>query len=218
MKKIVAVNASPRTKWNTAALVREAARGAEGAGAEILHFDLYRLEKYSGCVSCFACKRAPGEGKCAVKDGLAPVLEAIRGADGLILGTPNYLGEASAAFRALYERLVFQSLTYRSEQMCINDHPIPVLLVITGNAPEEMYAEGAFYAEMAARYVSTLGRYVGGTKLLIAGDTLQVEDYGRYRWTMFDPEAKRARREREFPELRARAFELGAEMARNPWQ
>lgn len=114
----------------------------------------------------------------------------------LILGTPNYLGEASAAFRALYERLVFQSLTYRSEQMCINDHPIPVLLVITGNAPEEMYAEGAFYAEMAARYVSTLGRYVGGTKLLIAGDTLQVEDYGRYRWTMFDPEAKRARRER----------------------
>ena len=30
-------------------------------------------------------------------------------ADGLIIGTPNYLGEATAAFRALYERLIFRS-------------------------------------------------------------------------------------------------------------
>lgn len=29
MKKIVAINCSPRAVWNTATLVREAARGAE---------------------------------------------------------------------------------------------------------------------------------------------------------------------------------------------
>ena len=33
MKKIVAVNGSPRSAWNTAALVREAAKGAESEGA-----------------------------------------------------------------------------------------------------------------------------------------------------------------------------------------
>ena len=35
MKKIIAINASPRTGWNTAALVREVAKGAEAEGAEV---------------------------------------------------------------------------------------------------------------------------------------------------------------------------------------
>ena len=26
------------------------------AGAEIQRFDLFRLEKYTGCISCFGCK------------------------------------------------------------------------------------------------------------------------------------------------------------------
>ena len=42
MKKIVAINASPRTTWNTATLVREAAKGAESKGAEAVIFDLDR--------------------------------------------------------------------------------------------------------------------------------------------------------------------------------
>ncbi len=78
MKKVVAVNASPRVKFNTGSLVREAARGAESQGAEVQVFDLARLDKHSGCMSCFACKLAPNEGVCVFKDGLAPVLEAIR--------------------------------------------------------------------------------------------------------------------------------------------
>lgn len=44
MKKIVAINASPRTEWNTGTLVREAAKGAETEGAEVKIFDLYKLE------------------------------------------------------------------------------------------------------------------------------------------------------------------------------
>ena len=45
MKKIVAINCSPRIAWNTATLVREAAKGAEGRGAEVEMIDLYKLEK-----------------------------------------------------------------------------------------------------------------------------------------------------------------------------
>lgn len=44
MKRIVAINASPRVGWNTDILVREAVRGAESEGAEITVFDLYKLE------------------------------------------------------------------------------------------------------------------------------------------------------------------------------
>lgn len=48
MKKIVAINASPRVTWNTSSLVREAAKGAESEGAEVKIFDLYKLEKFTG--------------------------------------------------------------------------------------------------------------------------------------------------------------------------
>ena len=40
MKKIVAINCSPRATWNTATLVREAAKGAEEQGAEVEIIDL----------------------------------------------------------------------------------------------------------------------------------------------------------------------------------
>ena len=99
-KKIVAVNASPRKGWNTDTLVTEASKGAESAGAEVIRFDLYRLEKYTGCISCFGCKREKNKGRCICRDGLTPVLDAIREADGLIIGSPNYLSELTASFRA----------------------------------------------------------------------------------------------------------------------
>ena len=54
-KKIVVVNAGPRMGWNTEPLISEAAAGAESAGAQTERFDLFRLERYTGCISCFGC-------------------------------------------------------------------------------------------------------------------------------------------------------------------
>lgn len=149
MAKVVAINAGPRKGWNTDQLVEAAARGARERGADILSFDLFRLEKYTGCVSCFGCKRAGTFGTCVVRDGLAPVLDAIREADALIIGSPNYLGNMTASFRALYERLVFQSLTYNKERPCCNERPIPVLVIMTSNCPEEVY-EAVGYTKLLA--------------------------------------------------------------------
>ena len=216
MKKIVAVNCSPRTVWNTATLVREAARGAEEQGAEIEVIDLYKLEKFTGCVSCFGCKLPDKLGKCICKDGLAPVLEAIRNADGLIIGSPNYLGDVTAGFRALYERLIFQSLTYKTEVRSYNQKQIPVLMIMTSNAAEAFYPQIG-YDEMLKRYQGTLGTFVGPTRILISSDTLQVKDYSRYNWTMFNPEHKKQRHETVFPEDQKKAFSLGAEMVTTPW-
>ena len=216
MKKIVAVNCSPRTVWNTATLVREAARGAEEQGAELEVIDLYKLEKFTGCVSCFGCKLPDKLGKCICKDGLAPVLEAIRNADGLIIGSPNYLGDVTAGFRALYERLIFQSLTYKTEFRSYNQKQIPVLMIMTSNAAEAFYPQIG-YDEMLKRYQGTLGTFVGPTRILISSDTLQVKDYSRYNWTMFNPEHKKQRHETVFPEDQKKAFALGAEMVTTPW-
>ncbi len=211
MKKIIAINASPRREWNTAALVRSAAAGAESAGAQIKLIDLYKLDKFTGCISCFGCKSSANLGKCIYADALAPVLEEIRSADGLILGTPNYLGEASAAFRALYERLIFQYLSYKTEPRNYNERHIPVLFIMTSNVPEERYA-AAGYDLIVEKYKNMLSRIIGPTESLIFGDTLQVKDYSPYDWTMFDPEAKKARHEKDFPLKKQEAFRLGAEM------
>lgn len=124
-------------------------RKAPGQKAEVRVFDLYKLEKFTGCISCFGCKLAPNEGKCICKDGLASGLEAIRNADGLIIGTPE--------------------------------------------------------------------AFVGNTKQFIAGNTLQVKDYSRFNWTMFDPEAKKERHEKVFPQEWKNVFALGAEMVTKPW-
>ena len=217
MKKIVAINCSPRSAWNTATLVREAAKGAEKQGAEVELLDLYKLEKFTGCVSCFGCKLPQSLGQCICRDGLAPVLEAIRNADGLIIGSPNYLGDMTAGFRALYERLIFQFLTYKTEVRSYNEKQIPVLLIMTSNASEDFYAQIG-YDEMLKRYQGTLGTFVGPTRILISSDTLQVKDYSRYNWTMFDPKHKKERHETVFPEDQKKAFALGAQMVSKSWQ
>ncbi len=209
-KKIIVVNAGPRKGWNTDTLLTEAAKGAASAGAELERFDLFRLEKYTGCISCFGCKREQNKGRCMCRDGLTPVLDAIRQADGLILGSPVYLGELTASFRALYERLVFQNLTYNAETPCCNRRPVPVLLIATSNAPDTAYLD------LLQNYRQTLSRFVGPAEVFVSGDTLQLRDYSKtdWKWSLFDPEAKQRRHETVFPQECKKAFELGAAMAK----
>lgn len=209
-KRIIAVNAGPRMGWNTETLITEASKGAESEGAVVERFNLFRLEKYTGCISCFGCKKEKFKGHCICRDGLTPVLDAIREADGLIIGSPNYLSEMTASFRALYERLIFQNLTYNVENPCCNEHPIPVLLIMTSNAPDTMYYR------LVQNYQQTLSRFVGPADIMISGNTLQLKDYSKtdWEWTLFDPEAKKLRHETVFPEECRKAFEKGAALAR----
>ncbi|MDO4976855.1 MAG: flavodoxin family protein [Eubacteriales bacterium] len=211
MKKIIAINAGPRKGWNTDQLIKEAAKGAKDAGAEIEYIDLYKLEKHTGCVSCFGCKLPATFGRCVCKDGLFDVLEKIRQADGLIIGSPNYLSNFTAEFRALYERLVFQVLTYNKEKPCCNEHLIPVILIMTSNCGEEMY-EMTGYNTLLETYKNTLSTFVGPTEVLACGNTLQVVDYSKYDWTMFDPDAKKAYHEDTFGDYLKKAYELGKQL------
>ncbi len=211
MKHIIAINGSPRSGWNTDILIREAAAGAGSKGAEVEVIDLYRLDKFTGCISCFGCKTEAHLGECIYRDGLTDVLKKIRSADGLIIGTPNYLGEATAGFLALYERLIFQYITYKIEPKSYNVHSIPTVLIFTSNAPEERYAEIGF-DKMIEHYRNTFNTFIGSTNVLIAGDTLQVNNYDRYDWSMFNIEAKKERHKTVFLQERQKAFQLGTEL------
>jgi len=209
-KKIVIVNAGPRLGWNTDTLLKNAAQGAEEAGAEVQRFDLFRLERYTGCISCFGCKKEKFKGRCICRDGLTPVLDAIRESDGVIIGSPNYLGDLTASFRALYERLIFQNLTYNRETPCCNERPVPVLLFMTSNAGDTAYRD------VLENYCGTLSRFVGPAKYFVSGDTLQLKDYSKtdWPWSLFDAEHKQKRHEEVFPQECEKARALGAELAK----
>ena len=114
----------------------------------------------------------------------------------------------TASFRALFERLTFQNLTYNKENYCCNQNVIPVLLIMTSNAPD------TYYTQLLENYKQTFDRFVGPTKVFVSGNTKQVKDYGKldWEWSIFDTEEKIRRHETVFPEECKKAFETGAEM------
>jgi len=98
---LVAIIASPRKKGNTTAIVEAMAEGAKKNGKDVKIFHLNSLSNAKGCQACMACKSSVG---CAVKDDHAEILKAIRDAEGVILSTPDYFGEANGQFRLLQDR------------------------------------------------------------------------------------------------------------------
>lgn len=135
----------------------------------------------------------------------------------MIIGSPNYLSELSAGFRALYERLVFQHITYRREEFNSNRHMIPVLLIVTSNASAESYEGAGYNASLISQYVRILSNHIGKTRYFVSGNTLQVNDYDSYGWTLFDPEEKIRRRREVFPKECEQVFRLGGEMVGEGW-
>ncbi len=209
-KNIVVINAGPRKGWNTDTLIKKASEGAQSVGATIKRYDLFQLERYTGCISCFECKRVKNKGLCQCHDALWPVLNAIKNADGLIIGSPNYFSDFTASFRALYERLMFPRMTYNNEDPICNPHPIPVLLIMTCNA------EASEYDNFVSIYQQVMNRMVGETKVLISADTMILKDFSKteWEWNFFDLERKKHIQETIFPKDCKKAFELGAELAK----
>lgn len=210
---VMAINGSPRKKWNTATLLGQALDGAQSRGAttELVH--LYDLD-YKGCISCFACKKIGGKsyGRCAVKDGLTPVLARVLAADALILGTPVYFGAETGEMRSCLERLLFPHTTYTPGYASIFPRKIPTAVIYTMNIKEENLPDYG-YAGFLDRMRGTMARIFGDCELLLATDTWQFDDYSKYLSTVWDAAAKARRRAEVFPEDCARAFALGARLA-----
>ena len=87
--KIVAVLGSPRPKSNSTALARTILQKAGELGAETEEFVLNKLQ-FKGCQGCETCKKKLD--RCVLKDDLAPVLEAVKAADAVVLPLPTTSG------------------------------------------------------------------------------------------------------------------------------
>jgi multimeric flavodoxin WrbA len=210
--KIIAVNGSPRKNWNTHILLNHAIEGAKSVGAQTELINLYDLE-YKGCTSCLACKVKGSKslGRCALNDGLKPVLDAIHTCDGLILGSPIYFGDVTAMMRAFWERLIFQYLSYDDYTKPFFTGTKKTAFIYTMNVPESMFDEIG-YTDRFESYETTLKLYFGNAVHMVSTETLQVTDYSKYHMAAFNEADRKKRREEIFPNDCEKAYELGKSM------
>jgi multimeric flavodoxin WrbA len=210
--KVIALNGSPRKTWNTSLLLQSALDGAAAKGAETKLIHLYDLD-FKGCVSCFACKKIGGEsyGHCGYKDGLTPVLKEIETCDGLLLGSPIYLGDVTGEMRSLLERLVFPYIAYSRNHPKLFTGQFKTGFIYTMNVGGE-HLEKVGYKERFGGNEAMMGRIFGPAESLYVTDTLQFDDYSKYVTDMFDVEARQRRRREVFPEDLRKAREMGARL------
>lgn len=207
--RVIGICGSPRRNGNSAAMLESALAGAAANGGEVERIDLFDL-RYSGCQSCFACKRLGGAsfGRCALRDELTPVLEKVLSADALLLAMPVYFGEAPGAVRNFMERLWFPAQQYAKNYMSAYEKRVKVGLIYTMNLPSQ-----AMYQDVIARHRRNFMLLLGETEVVVAEDTVQFDDYSLYASEMFDGAAKKRRHETVFPEDCAKAYAMGQRLA-----
>jgi multimeric flavodoxin WrbA len=99
--RLVAILGSPHgIKGSTGQLLAEAVRGAEKAGAPVATLSLSDYEVLP-CPACDACHRT---GTCPQRDDFRKFKEAMEGADGILLASPNYIASVTAQTKALMDR------------------------------------------------------------------------------------------------------------------
>jgi multimeric flavodoxin WrbA len=207
MKKIMLIDGGPRRNMNTAAMLESFAQGAREAGAEATVVRLYDID-YKGCRSCMACKlKGKASNVCKIKDDLAPVLDEISQADGLVLGSPIYFGDVTGQMRTFLERLAFPWLSYNDYSMTAPKR-MPVVLIETMNGtPQRNNSQG--YGSMEYCIATALGQ----PEHIVAYNTYQVKNYDNYELAGFSEEAKRKWRDEYWEQDLKKAFDAGKRMA-----
>lgn len=99
---ILALVGSPRKGGNTDILVDRVIQGAKSQGQEINVEKIYINDlNLQPCRGDESCRKT---GKCIISDDMAEVLEKIKQADALILGSPLYRGYLPGQMKVFMDR------------------------------------------------------------------------------------------------------------------
>lgn len=211
--KAIAINGSPRKKWNTAQLLEKSLEGAATLEADTEIINLYDYN-FKGCVSCFAChlKKNMDMKVCAYKDELTPLLNKCLEADVIIIGTPVYYGFSTGMVRSFIERLLFPLDTYyvdeNGKRITKMNRIVPTAMIYTMNANEEQM-EHYHIKEKLSNNENVLKGILGYSEALYSADTYQFTDYEPYTVNIFDPKHKAEVKKKQFPIDLQNAYELG---------
>jgi multimeric flavodoxin WrbA len=107
--KVVAINGSARRNGNTTRLIETAFGPLREAGIECELVELAGKE-VRGCTACMKC-REKKDGQChGRRDFGNEVIDRLRDADGIILGSPTYFADVSAEMKAVIDRVGYVSM------------------------------------------------------------------------------------------------------------
>jgi putative NADPH-quinone reductase len=206
----VGINGGPRKTGNTARLMERALKGAGDAGSNTELVNLYDLN-YKGCVSCLRCKRKGGSyyGRCAIKDDLTKVLERIRKADVLILGSPIYYGTVTGEMRSFLERLLFPCMAYAGPDSSLFRGNLKAGFIYTMGMPRDRFDK--YLRQFFEFSNEMISRDFGNLDILYSFETILTVDH------RVNIEARSAheleRKNAEFLAESRRAYEFGKRLA-----
>ena len=102
--KVLLVNGSPHVKGSTKRCLEEVAGAVTNWGIDVEYFELGEGPFY-GCTACHKCDATH---RCQFSDDPANALiDAMAGADGIIIGTPVYYASANGALCAVLDRAFY---------------------------------------------------------------------------------------------------------------
>jgi multimeric flavodoxin WrbA len=147
-------------------------------------------------------------------DGLSPILDRVRQADALLLASPIYFWAVTGEMKSFLERLLFPYYRYvRPEDPAQSLFPraIRTGFIYTMGAPEQRMHEFGYEKAIELNQMF-LARVFGASEAMVSCDTSQFSDYSLIDQDRFDPAAKAAHRERQFPLDCRQAYAMGERM------
>ena len=214
--KVIAINASPRKTGNSAKMLDSWVEGYKSVypDVEVERVDLYTL-KYTGCRSCFSCKRKNGPfyGTCPIKDDIHDLVAEVYDADAIAIASPAYFGNINGMLHSFLERAMFSKNTYHMNHESLAPKPVPVTMIYSCNCTPEL-AEKFHYPNHWDDLEAEIGHvFKHPVSRVVAYNTYQFNNYDDYDVQMFREEDKRAWRDEHFADDQHKAFDTAKEIA-----
>jgi multimeric flavodoxin WrbA len=105
--KVVAFNGSPRAEGNTYHAIRMVAEelNKEGIDVEIIQVGNNGIH---GCTGCGSCAKNQDE-RCVIDDEVNGLIQRMKAADGIILGSPVYFSSIAGGMKCFLDRAFYVS-------------------------------------------------------------------------------------------------------------
>ena len=102
--KVIAINGSPRKNGNTSILIQTVFEDLNAQGIETEEINV-GIKAFRGCMGCMKCAENL-DGHCIIKnDNLNDIIDKMREADGIILGSPVYCADLSGQMKVFLDRV-----------------------------------------------------------------------------------------------------------------
>jgi multimeric flavodoxin WrbA len=108
--KVLGINGSPRKQGNTADMIRTVFEDLETEGIDT---EFYQLggKIWRGCTGCRTCFERQDETCRYGDDGMNEIIAKMKGAEGIVIGSPTYFADLTAEVKALIDRAGYVGLS-----------------------------------------------------------------------------------------------------------